>query len=88
MRFQFDPKKAASSFKKQNVSFTDVEGVFLDPVAIHREDPDIQGEESFIAVGMGNAGSVLVVVYKVRDDRIRLTSVRGATPKEVKDYEG
>ncbi|HLG22632.1 MAG TPA: BrnT family toxin [Candidatus Manganitrophaceae bacterium] len=87
MRFQFDPKKAATNLKKHSVSFTDAEGVFLDPLAIHREDPDTEDEERFIAVGMGNAGGILVVVYTLRDDEIRLISARRATRKEVKDYE-
>ena len=87
MRFQFDPKKAATNLKKHRVSFTDAESVFLDPLAIHREDPDTEDEERFIAVGMGSAGGILVVVYTLRDDEIRLISARRATRKEVKDYE-
>jgi len=87
MRFQFDPKKAATNLKKHGVSFADVEGVFLDPLAIHREDPDAEDEERFIAVGMGSAGGILVVVYTLRGDEIRLISARRATRKEVKDYE-
>ncbi|HLQ26569.1 MAG TPA: BrnT family toxin [Acidiferrobacterales bacterium] len=87
MRFQFDPKKAATNLKKHGVSFADVEGVFLDPLAIHREDPDAEDEERFIAVGIGSAGGILVVVYTLRGDEIRLISARRATRKEVKDYE-
>ncbi len=87
MRFQFDPKKAATNLKKHRVSFADAEGVFLDPLAIHREDPDTENEERFIALGMGSAGGILVVVYTLRDDEIRLISARRATRKEVKDYE-
>ncbi|HLQ24449.1 MAG TPA: BrnT family toxin [Acidiferrobacterales bacterium] len=40
MRFQFNPRKAATNLKKHGVSFADAEGVFFDPLAIHREDPD------------------------------------------------
>ena len=87
MRFQFDPKKAATNLKKHSVSFADAEGVFLDPLAIHREGPDTENEERFIALGMGSAGGILVVVYTLRDDEIRLISARRATRKEVKDYE-
>lgn len=87
MRFQFDPKKAITNLKKHRVSFADAEGVFLDPLAIHREDPDTEDEERFIAVGMGNIGRILVVVYTLRDDEIRLISARRAIRKEVLDYE-
>lgn len=61
--------------------------VFTDPLAIHRSDPDAQGEGRFIAVGMGSVGVVMVVVYTLRGDEIRLISARRATRHEVKDYE-
>ncbi len=87
MRFQFDPKKAASNLRRHGVSFADAEGVFLDPLAIHQPDPDAEGEERFIAVGLGSAGNVLVVVYTLRGQEIRLISARRAARREVKDYE-
>ncbi len=87
MRFQFDPKKAASNRRRHGVSFADAEGVFLDPLAIHRPDPDAEGEERFIAVGLGSAGNVLVVVYTLRGEEVRLISARRAARREVKDYE-
>jgi uncharacterized protein len=52
MRFQFDPSKAASNVKKHEVSFADAEAVFEDPLAIHCPDPDAEGEERFLAVGL------------------------------------
>lgn len=88
MRFQFDPTKAANNLRKHGVSFADAEGVFFDPLAIHRDDPDAEGEERFVAVGLGSAGQFLVVVYALRDDEIRVISARRATRREVRDYEG
>jgi uncharacterized DUF497 family protein len=88
MRFQFDPAKAAENQRKHGVSFADAEGVFTDPLAIHCPDPDSEGEERFIGVGLGSAGRVLVVVYTVREGELRLISARHATRREVKDYEG
>jgi uncharacterized DUF497 family protein len=87
MKFQFDPAKAKSNLKKHKVSFADAEGVFYDPLAIHREDPDSEDEERFIAVGMGSTSQILVVVYTFRGEEIRLISVRRATEREVKEYE-
>lgn len=87
MRFQFDPAKAASNLKKHGVSFADAEGVYCDPLAIHQLDPDSDDEERFIAVGMGSAGTILVVVYTLRGEEIRLVSARRATRHEVKSYE-
>lgn len=87
MRFQYDPAKAASNLKKHGVSFADAEGVFYDPLAIHQLDPDSEDEERFVAVGMSSAGTVLVVVYTLRGEEIRLISARPATRHEVKSYE-
>jgi len=36
---------------------------------------------------MGSAGQILVVVYTLRGDDIRLISARRATRREVKTYE-
>lgn len=87
MRFEFDPEKAAENLGKHGVSFADAEGVFADPLALHRPDPDAEGEERLIAVGLGSAGQILVVVYASRGEVIRLISARRATKREVKDYE-
>ena len=87
MRFQYDPSKAVSNLKKHGVSFADGEGVFFDPLAIHQLDPDAEDEERFVAVGMGSVGIILVVVYILRGEEIRLISARHATRHEVKNYE-
>lgn len=88
MRLQFDPAKAAGSLRKHGVSFPDAEGVFYDPLAIHQLDLDSEDEERFVAVGLGSAGEVLVVVYTLRGDEIRLISARRATRREVTEYAG
>ena len=88
MRFQYDPGKVASNLKKHGVSFADAEAVFYDPLALHRPDQDAEGEERFVAVGLGSAGQVLVVVYTLRGEDIRLISARAATPRERRNYEG
>ena len=69
------------------MSFADAEGVFYDPLAIHQLDPDSEDEERFVAVGMGSAGIILVAVYTLRGEEIRLMSARRPTRREVKSYE-
>lgn len=88
MRFRFDPAKAAANVRKHGVLFADAEGVFEDPLALTFEDPDAQGERRFLAVGLGSAGELLVVVYTERGDEYRLISARRATRKERNQYEG
>ena len=87
MRCTYDPAKAASNLKKHGVSFADAEGVLSDPLAITVEDPDAAGEPRFVAIGLGCAGELLVVVYTERANGFRLISARRATKKERKYYE-
>ena len=87
MDFEFDPAKAAGNLRKHGVSFADAEGVFMDPLAMHRIDPDAEGEERLLAIGRGSAGHLLVVVYTLRGDSIRLISARRASAAEVRAYE-
>ena len=87
MKFQYDPAKARSNRRKHGISFADAEGVFYDDLAIHLEDAFAEDEDRWLAVGMGSTNQILVVVYTVRDDEIRLISVRRATRREVQNYE-
>ncbi len=87
MDFQFDPAKAAGTLRKHGVSFADAEAVFMDPLALHRIDPDAEGEERFVAIGAGSTGHLLIVVYTLRGEAIRLISARRATPVEIRAYE-
>jgi uncharacterized DUF497 family protein len=87
MEFEFDPAKAAGNLRKHGVSFADAEGVFADPLALHRADPDAEGEERSVAVGEDWLGQVMVVVYTLRNEAIRLISARRATAAEKRTYE-
>ncbi len=87
VKYEFDPTKAVNNLQKHGVSFADAEGVFLDPLALHIPDPEAGGEERFVAVGLGSAGALLVVVYTLRGDRIRPISARKANKRERKRYE-
>jgi hypothetical protein len=49
--------------------------------------PDAEGEERFVAVGAGSAAHLLVVIYTLRGEAIRLISARRATPVEKRAYE-
>jgi hypothetical protein len=88
MTFEYDPLKAKANWQKHGVSFAEAEFVFFDPLAIHDVDPDSIDEERFVTVGIGNSGLLLVVVYTMRGDAVRLISARRATRQEAKAYEG
>jgi uncharacterized DUF497 family protein len=87
MGFEFDPLKAVINRRKHGVPLADAEGVFDDPLAVHIEDPDAEHEQRFVAIGTGNTGMALVVVYTYGADAVRVISARRASRKERSEYE-
>ena len=61
--------------------------MLFDPLALTREDDDIEVEKRFVTIGLDALCRILVVVYAYRDDEIRLISARRASSKERKHYE-
>lgn len=86
MEIEFDPKKAKENLRKHHVNLADAEQVLRDPVAMTIEDPESEGEQRFITLGMDVTGKVLVVVYAFRGESIRLISARKASKAEMEMY--
>jgi uncharacterized protein len=89
IRFEWDPRKAASNEKKHGVSFEEAESVFFDEQALFLEDPQpADEEERFVLLGLSAALRVLVVVHALREkDVIRIISARKATRPERQQYQ-
>ena len=87
MRFDYDPARAVANLRKYQVSFADAEGVLQDPLTLTVEDSAATGEQRSVAIGLGTAGELLVVVYTERYGGYRLISARRPTRKERKQYE-
>jgi uncharacterized DUF497 family protein len=86
MRIVFDPDKAVRNLKKHGIRFEEASSCLLDPQARVREDPDAEGEQRFVLLGMSETGRLLVVVYTLRGEDIRLISARKPTKREEKSY--
>ena len=87
MEITFDPAKNATNRRKHNIDLADVDGVFCDPYALTREDPN-HAEARFVTLGMDGFGRLLVVAYAYRGvDEIRIISARRAEPHERRNYE-
>lgn len=87
MGYQWDLAKAISNRQKHGVDFADAIGAFEDPYAITIDDPEAEGEQRFVTLGLDFSGRLVVVVYVYRGDAIRLISARLATKKEIRNYE-
>jgi len=86
VEFEWDPAKARENLRVHGIDFADAVGVFDNPYLPLREDPDAEGEQRHLALGMDLLGRLLVVVYTYRQGKIRLISARKATKKEGKEY--
>lgn len=89
LRFEWDPKKAASNRRKHGVSFEEARSVFADENALLIDDPDHSDDENrFILLGLSSTARMLVVChcYRGEDDVIRIISARRATSTEHEHY--
>ncbi|RKT45925.1 hypothetical protein BDD21_3415 [Thiocapsa rosea] len=69
------------------MTFDEARHVLLDPFALTREDVDANGEQRFVTLGMGGRGRVLVAVWTLRGNRIRLISAWKANQSQRRHYE-
>jgi len=88
LRFDYDPQKAVTNFKKHGVSFEEAITVFSDPLASTLPDDQHSfDEERFITVGTSSRNRLLFVVYTEDVSGIRLIGARLATATEKRQYE-
>jgi uncharacterized protein len=86
VEFEWDPNKAAGNLRKHGVRFAEAATVFEDDAMLTMPD-DNPEEPRFVAIGMGSLGRILVVIYTIRGDRVRIISARKATRQEQSQYE-
>ena len=88
MQFQWDDNRAQSNVQKHGLTFEEAVTVFADPYLLFTEDSKpSQTEQREWAIGEAENGSLIVVVFTVRGEEIRIISARKATKKERKRYE-
>ena len=88
MIVNWDDNKAAANIKKhRGVSFEEAATCLLDPDALVVEDPDAEGEQRFILIGISANGKLLTVCYSLPDENtIRIISARKSTAREENSY--
>ena len=84
--FEWDPAKAQANLRKHQVAFADAVTVFEDSRALTARDPDAAGEERFISVGKDAFGRMLLLVFALRGDVVRVISARRASRSEQRRY--
>ena len=90
LKFEWDPKKAATNLRRHGVSFEDAQTVFADENAKLIDDPDHSEEEDrFVLLGLSSSLRLLVVChcYRSQGNVIRIISARKANSREARYYE-
>ena len=88
MWFEWDEHKAAANESKHGVSFEEAATCFYDQHQVAFYDPDhSQEEDREILIARSESGRLLLVVYTIRGEGIRIISARQTTRKETRDYE-
>ena len=83
-KFEWDDRKAGANLRKHGIAFDLARFAFDDTNAVEDLDDDID-EERVKLTGMAN-GRLLVIIYTMRDPRIRIVSARKANPDEELRY--
>ena len=88
MKIEFDPDKAAANpLNHEGVTFDEAKAVLLDPYALTLEDSEANNEQRFITLGMGAKNRILIVVWTLRDETVRLISAWKANQPQRRHYE-
>lgn len=85
MAFEWDPRKSAANKMKHGIDFETAQGLWLDENRIEIEAPHPVEERTILIAQLH--GKLWTAVYTVRDESIRLISVRRARGKEIVLYE-
>lgn len=85
-RFEWDDTKAAANLAKHDLAFEIGCKVFSDDFSVEIDTDQLyDGEDRWLKVGIVE-GRMIAVAYTLRGDFIRIISVRGATPREKRQY--
>jgi len=84
--FQFDEQKSRSNFDKHGIDFIDAQALWKDPRLLRISTRRMGDEVRSLLVGKLH-GRHWSAVVTLRDDEIRIISVRRSRTKEVNSYE-
>lgn len=85
--FQWDSGNRIKSQMKHGVTQSEAEELFLSGPLVLADSGHSVVEPRFHAFGESSAGRRLFAVFTVRDDRIRIISVRDMSRRERRSYE-
>lgn len=86
--FDWDGGNAEKNWLRHRVSQSESEQVFFNrPLVVAEDDLHSAEEARYFALGHTDLGRLLVVIYTLRGEKIRVISARDMTRREQKEYE-
>ena len=85
--FEWDSQKALTNFRKHKVKFELACEAFFDPFVCYLDEQIVGSELRERLVGLTTTWLLLLVVYVIRGDVIRIVSARMVTKAEREIYE-
>lgn len=87
MKFEWDDEKNIINYRKHKIHFETSAYVFSDSNRIEIYDKNHSDyEDRYVTIGFYR--EVLLVVYTIRNEQVRIISARKATGKEIELYYG
>lgn len=83
--FEFDPAKSAANKAKHGIDFVEAQSLWRDENRIGQSARSIVEQRHLMVARLGDI--LWCVVYTMRDETIRIISVRRARKEEVQAYE-
>lgn len=85
--FEWNSQKAATNFRKHKVRFELACEAFFDPFVCYLDEEIVDSELRERLVGLTTTWLLLLIVYVIRGDVIRIISARTVTKAEREIYE-
>jgi uncharacterized DUF497 family protein len=85
--FQWDSQKAATNFRKHKIRFELACEAFFDPFVYYLDEEVVGSELRERLIGLTTTWVLLLIVYVMRGDVIRIISARMVTKAEREIYE-
>lgn len=87
--FAWDEGNVLKNWMKHRVTAAECEQIFFNrPLVVTEDVEHSQAEERLYGLGQTDAGRMLLVVFTVRRNLIRVVSARDMSKNERKEYEG
>ena len=85
MEFEWDDDKRLSNLQKHKLDFKDVHCAFTDTAFVIEDDREDYGEKRYILLGT-IFERIVVIIFTIRTDVIRIISMRKANKREQRKY--